>query len=83
MSYLKQKLKASITLLQDNACPHAANQAQELMDKQIYHPPYSSELVPSVFHLFLNFKKHLRSQCHYDGDVNHPTVVVQSGGRFH
>ena len=50
-------------LLHDNAWPHSAAQTQDLITsfkwEQMGHPPYSPDLAPSDFHLFLHLKKFL------------------------
>ena len=56
-------LSATILLLHDNALPHSAAQTQDLITsfrwEQMEHPPYSPDLSPSDFHLFLHLKKFL------------------------
>ncbi|KAJ4431881.1 TGF-beta receptor type-1, partial [Periplaneta americana] len=51
--------------------PHTARDTQNLISKfgweQIDYPPYSSNLAPSEFHLFLHLKKFLGGQ-RFDGD---------------
>jgi histone-lysine N-methyltransferase SETMAR len=55
-------------LLHDNARPHTAAQTQALITsfgwEQMNHPPppYSQDLAPSDFHLFLHLKKFLAGQ---------------------
>jgi len=48
-------LSAIILLLHDNAQPHSAAQAQDLITsfkwEQMDHPPYSLDLAPSDYHL--------------------------------
>lgn len=59
-------LTAGILLIHDNAHPHTAAWAQELLEQfgwNIFdHPPYSPDLAPSDFHLFSNMKKGLGAQ---------------------
>ena len=47
----------------DNAPPHSAAQTQDLITsfrwEQMDHPPYTPDLAPSDFHLFLHLKKFL------------------------
>jgi histone-lysine N-methyltransferase SETMAR len=54
-------LSATILLLHDNARPHSAAQTQDLITsfkwEQMDHPPYSPDLAPSDYHLFLHLKK--------------------------
>ncbi|GBO35272.1 Histone-lysine N-methyltransferase SETMAR [Araneus ventricosus] len=56
-------LSGLIVLFHDNACPHSAAPNQELLDQfgwEIFdHPPYSPDLAPSDFHLFLKLKEFL------------------------
>ncbi|GBM09283.1 hypothetical protein AVEN_129823-1, partial [Araneus ventricosus] len=56
-------LSGGIVLLHDNARPHTAAATQELLDQfgwEIFgHPPYSPDLAPSDFHLFLKLKEFL------------------------
>ena len=56
-------LSATILLLHDNARPHSAAQTQDLITsfrwERMDHPPYSPDLAPSDFHLFLHLKKFL------------------------
>ncbi|GBM97303.1 hypothetical protein AVEN_181155-1 [Araneus ventricosus] len=56
-------LSGGIVLLHDNARPHTAAATQELLDQfgwEIFdYPPYSPDLAPSDFHLFLKLKKFL------------------------
>ncbi|GBM70796.1 hypothetical protein AVEN_127342-1 [Araneus ventricosus] len=56
-------LSGRIVLLCDNARPHTAAATQELLDQfrwEIFdHPPYSPDLPPSDFHLFLKLKEFL------------------------
>ena len=56
-------LSATILLLHDNTWPHSAAQTQDLITsfrwEQMDHPPYSPDLVPSDFHLFLHQNKSL------------------------
>lgn len=46
-----------IVFLHDNARPHTANQTQELIWEQLDHPPYSPDLAPSNYHMFLHLKR--------------------------
>ncbi|GBN02244.1 hypothetical protein AVEN_116429-1 [Araneus ventricosus] len=55
-------LSGAIVLFHDNARPHTAA-TQELLDQfgceNFDHPPYSPDLAPSDFHLFLKLKEFL------------------------
>ena len=59
-------------LLHDNARPHSAAQTQDLITsfkwEQMDHPPYSPDLAPNVFLLFLHLKKFLRGKRFDDDD---------------
>lgn len=51
-------LGKGVFLLHDNARPRAANQTQDLNPtsfswEQLDHPPYSGDIAPSNYHLFL------------------------------
>ncbi|GFX94677.1 histone-lysine N-methyltransferase SETMAR [Trichonephila clavipes] len=52
--------------------PHTANRTQDRITsfgwEQLDHPPYSSDLAPSDYHLFMHLKKHLAGQRHSDDD---------------
>jgi len=56
-------LSATILLLHDNARLHSAALTQDLIIsftwEQMDHPPYSPDLAPSDYHLFLHLKKFL------------------------
>ncbi|GFX55296.1 histone-lysine N-methyltransferase SETMAR [Trichonephila clavipes] len=56
-------LSSGVVLLQDNACPHTAVRAREVLRKfkwdVFQHPPYSPHLAPSDYHLFTAMKKWL------------------------
>ena len=70
----KQKARNDVTilLLHDNARPHSAAQTQDLITsfrwEQMDHPPYSPDLAPSDFHLFLHLKKFLGGKRFDDDD---------------
>ena len=58
------KLSRGIVLIHDNARPHTARLTQTLLRDEFHwdtfdHPPYSPDLAPSDFHLFLKMKEHL------------------------
>jgi len=56
-------LSRGVCLLHDNARPHSAHVTTGLLEKFKWdildHPPYSPDLAPGDFHLFLHPKKHL------------------------
>ena len=65
-------LSATILLLHHNAWPHSAAQTQDLITsfkwEQIDHLPYSPDLSPSDYHLFLHPKKSLGGKPFDDDD---------------
>jgi len=65
-------LSRGVCLLQDNARPHSAHVTNALLEKFkwdiLNHPPYSPDLAPSDFHLFLHLKKHLAGKRFDDDD---------------
>ncbi|GFV14053.1 mariner Mos1 transposase [Trichonephila clavipes] len=71
-------LSACVVLLHDNARPHTANRTQDLITsfgwEQLDHPPYSPDLAPSNYHLFMHLKKHLAGQRHSDDNEAKTTV---------
>ncbi|GFU47154.1 uncharacterized protein TNCV_5071501 [Trichonephila clavipes] len=71
-------LSAGVVLLHDNARQHTANRTQDLITsfgwEQLDHPPYSPDLAPSDYHLFMHLKKHLARQRHSDDDEAKATV---------
>ncbi|KFM64801.1 Histone-lysine N-methyltransferase SETMAR, partial [Stegodyphus mimosarum] len=60
-------LSKGIVLLHDNARPHTAGVTQSLIRQfhweQFDHPPYSPDLAPSDYHLFLHMKRELGGKC--------------------
>jgi histone-lysine N-methyltransferase SETMAR len=67
----RSMLTRGVVLLHDNARLHTAAQTQALITsfgwEQMSHPPYSPDLAPSDFHLFLHLKKFLAGQ-HFNND---------------
>ena len=65
-------LSSGIVLLHDNARPHTAARTAQLLQQlrwEVFdHPPYSPDLAPSDYHLFMHLKKSLASQSFEDGD---------------
>lgn len=59
-------LSSGVIFLHDNARPHSAQKTKALLEQfkwDIFsHPPYSPDLAPSDFHLFMHLKKWLGSQ---------------------
>jgi [histone H3]-lysine36 N-dimethyltransferase SETMAR len=60
------KLSSGVILLHDNARPHTAAKTQEKIQdfrwELFNHPPYSPDLAPSDYFLFLHFKRWLGGQ---------------------
>lgn len=71
-------LSKEILLLYDNAQPHTASRTQDLIAsfgwEQLQHLPYSPDLAPSDYHLFLNLTKHFGGQHHDDNNSFKTTV---------
>ena len=61
-------LSAGVVFLLDNAWPHTARRSKHLLQefswKMFNHLPYSLDLAPNDFHLFLHLKKFLSGQLH-------------------
>ena len=66
-------LSQGVVMIHDNARPHTAAATQNLIAtfgwEQFNHPPYSSDLVPSGFYLFLHLESFLVDQRFYDDEV--------------
>jgi hypothetical protein len=60
-------------MLHDNACPHTAAATQDLIVtfgwEQFDHPPYSPDLPPEDFHVFLHLKTLPGGQRFHDDKV--------------
>jgi len=69
-----------VCLLHDNARPHSAHLTTALLEKFKWdilgHPPYSLDLEPSDFHLFLHLKKHLAGKKLDDDDEVQEEVMT-------
>lgn len=65
-------LSKGVVFFHDNARPHTANVTKELLqefDWDVFdHPPYSPDLAPSDFHLFLHLKSFLGGRHFNDDD---------------
>ena len=65
-------LSKGVSILHDNARPHAACQTVTLLQRFgwdiITHPPYSPDLAPNDFHLFSKLKGHLFRMCFNNDD---------------
>ena len=66
------ELSVTILLLHDNARQTSVAQTQDLVTsfrwEQMDHPPYSPDLAPSDFHLFLHLKNFLGGKRFDDDD---------------
>ena len=66
-------LTSGMCLLHDNAGPHSTHVTTVLLKKfkwdVLDHLPYSPDLAPSDFHLFLHLKKHLDGKKFDDDEV--------------
>ncbi|GFT09371.1 mariner Mos1 transposase [Trichonephila clavipes] len=64
-------ISKGVVFLHDNAGPHTANVTKTLLRgfgwDVFDHPPYSLDLAPSDFHLFLNLKSFLAGK-HFNND---------------
>lgn len=73
-------LTQGLVLLHDNARPHTAGLTQNLIQRfgweQFDHPPYSPDLAPSDYHLFLNLKRDFGGR-RFDSDEDAKTGVQQ------
>ena len=73
-------LSLYVCLLHDNKRPHSAHVTTALLEKFKWdildHPPYSPDLAPSDFHLFLHLKKHLARKKFDDGDEVQEEVMT-------
>jgi histone-lysine N-methyltransferase SETMAR len=60
-------------MFRDNARPHTVAATQNLITafgwEQFNHPPYSPDLEPSVFHVFLHLKSFLGGRRFQDNEV--------------
>jgi histone-lysine N-methyltransferase SETMAR len=60
-------------MLHDNACPHTAAAKQDIITtfgwEQLDHSPYSPDLVPRDFHVFLHLQTFLGGRQFHDDKV--------------
>jgi histone-lysine N-methyltransferase SETMAR len=60
----------ALQLLHDNACPHTTAASEDVIAtfgwEQYNHPPYSPDLAPSDFHVFLHLKTFLGGRWFHD-----------------
>ena len=65
-------LSRDVVMIHDNARPHTAASTQNLITtfgwEQFDHPPYSPDLAPSDFHLFLHLKSFLVGRQFHDNN---------------
>jgi histone-lysine N-methyltransferase SETMAR len=63
-------LSRGVVILRDNARPHTAATPQDLIVtfgwEQLDHPPYSPDLAPRDFHVFLHLKTFLGGRRFHD-----------------
>jgi histone-lysine N-methyltransferase SETMAR len=66
----RDMLSRGVVMLHDNARPHTAAARQDLIPtfgwEQFDHPPYSPDLAPSDFHVFLHLKIFLGGRRFHD-----------------
>lgn len=74
-------LTAGVVLLHDNARPHTARRTTAVLREfgwELFdHPPYSPDLAPSDFHVFLKLKKFLSSGERFGNDEELQTSVTR------
>ncbi|KAJ4447820.1 hypothetical protein ANN_09828 [Periplaneta americana] len=74
-------LTAGVVLLHDNARPHTARRTAAVLTEfgweLFHHLPYSPDLVPSDFHVFLHLKKFLSSGERFGNDEELKTSVTR------
>jgi len=68
-----------VVFLQDNARPRVAGVTRKKLEEigweVLYHPPYSPDISPSDFHLFLALDNFIKAQKQEIADVN---MMLQS-----
>ncbi|GFY09982.1 histone-lysine N-methyltransferase SETMAR [Trichonephila clavipes] len=74
-------LTAGVVLLHDNACPHTTCRKAAVLTEFGWvlfdRPPYSPDLAPSDFHVFLHLKLLLSSGEHMGNDEELKMSVTQ------
>ena len=74
-------LTAGVVLLHDNARPHTARRTAAVLTEfgwELFdHPPYSPDLAPSDFHVFLHLKKFLSYGERFGNDEELKTSVTR------
>ena len=77
---MRGMLSRGVCLLHENSRPPSAHVATALLHKFKWgildHPPYSPDLAPSDFHLFLHLKKHLAGKKFDDNDEVQEEVMT-------
>ncbi|GBL84280.1 hypothetical protein AVEN_118663-1 [Araneus ventricosus] len=77
----RSKVRAVLWMTKEfsSTCSLTAIRTRELMDDFGWHlfghPPYSPNLAPSLFHLFLHMKTWLATQCFDDDEELHAGVL--------
>jgi len=73
-------LSRGVMMIHDSACPHTATAMQNLITtfgwEQFDLPPYSPDLVPSDFHLFLHLKSFLAGWRFHDDNEAKEAVTM-------
>ena len=68
--HLRTSLARGVVMIHDDARPHTAAATQNLITtfvwEQFHHPPYSPDLAPSDFNLFLHLKSFLAGRRFHD-----------------
>ena len=76
-------MSCDVCLLHNNAWPHSVHVTTALLEKFKWdildHLPYSPDLAPSDFHLFLHLKKHLAGKKFDDADEVQEEVMTFKG----
>jgi hypothetical protein len=76
-----------VVMLHDNACPHTAATTQDLIVtfdwEQFDHLPYSPDLAPGGFHVFLHLKTFLGGQRFHDDESKKPLTSGLHCRRHH
>jgi hypothetical protein len=66
-------LSQDVVMLHDNSLPHTAGATQDLIAtfgwEQFGHSPYSPDLVPSDFHVFLHLKTFLGGWWFHNDEI--------------
>ena len=81
----RRMLSGGVCLLHDNARPHSTHITTALLGKFKWyildHPPYSPDLAPCDFHLFLHLKKHLAGKKFNNNDEMQEEVMMWLKGQ--